>query len=170
MKKHFDGSCPSLQVYWIRGKPGSGNDREYIGYTEKLPENRKAEHVSKLVGKCATWMLPCTVYGEVVELYECGDDEELALKVELLAVLWRLKSTGNLPFKGTPRKIDGKVQEGYVGGVVRGACFLRPTLPKDEFESLKKLLDMIPFAEMGSIAEALSTRRPKAFRIYSMSE
>ena len=137
-----------LQVYWLRARPGEGNDREYIGYTSQHPETRLAQHMVKKHGLCASWLDPCEVYGDYVVLYETGDENE-ALFVELLAVMWRLKSRGNMPFLCTrPGKSFGK----YVGGVVRGACILRPSLEKEyEFKFLNDFLMWVePLEEMKS--------------------
>ena len=109
----------SPQVYWLRGKPGKGDDREYIGCTLQLPHTRAGQHASKCEGSCAKWMSCCEVYPDVTVLFQTFH-EDVALMVELLAVLWRFKCTGKMPYRETG-----------LGGGVRGACFSLPTLKDD---------------------------------------
>lgn len=120
---------PKFYVYFVKGWTSKGRGsryrsvyREYIGITEKHPDERKQEHMVRASKKGAKWLDFVEIEGSPVVLYET-DSEERALKVELFAVLWRMRRRYSRPYR-----------ESGKGGKVRGAWLLRTGLHKQEMD------------------------------------
>ena len=125
-------------VYWVRvRKSGKFKDteREGIGYTEKVPEDRLHEHLKKMP-TAGTWISGCEILAYRV-LYETESERD-ALVVELLATLWRVY---RVPPMLTEDHFSG--QKPGQGGKARGGPLLLPKLTDDAVELLRKLKPMM---------------------------